>query len=72
MKIMLDTNVLISMILFRGKGFLQMLEYITQNHTLVLSSFVVSLIAASCGFLFLKLPNADSSFNCFSWTLEAF
>ena len=42
MKIMLDTNVLISMILFRGKGFLEMLEYITQNHTLVLSSFVVN------------------------------
>lgn len=41
MRIMLDTNVLVSMILFRGKGFLQMLEYITQNHTLVLSSFVV-------------------------------
>lgn len=38
---MLDTNVLISMILFRGKGFLQMLEYITQNHSLVLSTFVI-------------------------------
>lgn len=41
MRIMLDTNVLISMVLFRGKGFLQMLEYITQNHTLVLSTFVI-------------------------------
>lgn len=38
---MLDTNVLISMILFPGKRFLQMMEYITQKHTLVLSSFVV-------------------------------
>lgn len=38
---MLDTNVLISMILFRGRGFLQMLEYITKSHTLVLSSFVI-------------------------------
>lgn len=38
---MLDTNVLISMVLFRGKGFLQMLEYITQNHSLVLSTFVI-------------------------------
>lgn len=42
MRIMLDTNVLISMILFRGKGFLQLLEYITQNHTLILSSFIIS------------------------------
>ena len=41
MRIMLDTNVLISMVLFRGKGFLQMLEYITQNHSLVLSPFVI-------------------------------
>lgn len=41
MRIMLDTNVLISMILFPGKRFTQMLEYITQHHTLVLSSFVV-------------------------------
>ena len=41
MRIMLDTNVLISMVLFRGKGFLQMLEYITQNHSLVLSTFVI-------------------------------
>lgn len=38
---MLDTNVLISMILFPGKNFNRMLEYITQEHTLVLSSFVV-------------------------------
>lgn len=41
MRIMLDTNVLISMVLFRGKGFLQMLEYITQYHSLVLSTFVI-------------------------------
>ncbi len=41
MRIMLDTNVLISMILFPGKRFTQMLEYITQHHTLVLSSFGV-------------------------------
>ena len=38
---MLDTNVLISMILFPGKNFNRMLEYITREHTLVLSSFVV-------------------------------
>lgn len=31
MRIMLDTNVLISMIIFPGKRFMQMLECITQN-----------------------------------------
>lgn len=43
---MLDTNVLISMVLFPGIRFTQMLEYITQNHTLVLSSFVVDELIA--------------------------
>lgn len=43
---MLDTNVLISMILFPGKRFTQMLEFITQEHTLVLSSFVVEELLA--------------------------
>jgi len=38
---MLDTNVLISMILFPSARFMQMLEGITRKHTLVLSSFVV-------------------------------
>lgn len=43
---MLDTDVLISMIFFPGKRFLYMLEYITQKHTLVLSSFVVEELMA--------------------------
>ena len=46
MRIMLDTNVLISMILFPQKHFIRMLEYITRNHTLVLSSFVVDELMA--------------------------
>ena len=41
MRIMLDTNVLISMILFPRKQFSQILDYITHNHTLVLSSFII-------------------------------
>lgn len=41
MRIMLDTNVLISMILFPREQFSQMLDYITHNHTLVLSSFII-------------------------------
>lgn len=41
MRIMLDTNVLISMVFFPGKRFMQMLEFISRRHTLVLSSFVI-------------------------------
>lgn len=46
MRIMFDTNVLISMIIFPNKRFLQMLEFITQKHTLVLSSFVIDELIA--------------------------
>ena len=38
---MLDTNVLISAALFPSKSLHRMLDNITQNHTLVLSSFVI-------------------------------
>ncbi len=41
MRVMLDTNVLISMVLFPGERFGRMLEGIIRDHTLVLSSFVV-------------------------------
>lgn len=41
MRIMFDTNVLISMILFPGISFQKMLDFITRRHQLVLSSFVV-------------------------------
>lgn len=46
MRIMLDTNVLISMILFPGKKFTQMLDVITREHTLALSSFVLDELMA--------------------------
>lgn len=41
MRIMLDTNVLISMLLFPSEHFKRMLDHITRNHKLVLSSFVI-------------------------------
>ena len=46
MRIMLDTNVLISIILFPNKRFDDMLELITREHTLVLSSFVTDELMA--------------------------
>ena len=41
MRIMLDTNVLISMLLFPNEKFRQILDCITRNYKLVLSSFVI-------------------------------
>lgn len=41
MRVMLDTNVLISMVLFPNKRFRQMLEYIIEKHDLLISSFVI-------------------------------
>ena len=41
MRIMLDTNVLISALLFPGQRMNAMMEMITMNHDLVLSSYVV-------------------------------
>ena len=46
MRIMLDTNVLISMIFFPSQRFLQMAQAITQEHALVLSSFVLDELKA--------------------------
>ncbi len=38
---MLDTNVLISMLFFPSAQFKRTLDYITRNHKLILSSFVI-------------------------------
>ncbi len=42
MRIMLDTNVLISALLFPGAKINAMMDYIFSNHTVVLSSYVVN------------------------------
>ena len=41
MRIMLDTNVLISILLFPNKRMEEMIEFISINHDLVLSSYVI-------------------------------
>ncbi|MCD7787744.1 MAG: putative toxin-antitoxin system toxin component, PIN family [Firmicutes bacterium] len=46
MRIMLDTNVLISMMLFPSKRFGDLLDCITRENTLVLSSFVIEELEA--------------------------
>jgi len=59
---MLDTDVLISMIIFPNKRFLQMLEFITQKHTLVLSSIVIDELIAV----------ADRKFPAKKYIIESF
>lgn len=46
MRIMLDTNILISMLLFPNEQFRNLLDYITRNHKLVLSSFIIDELTA--------------------------
>lgn len=46
MRVMLDTNVLISMLFFPNKPFKKILDYITRNHKLVLSSFIIDELSA--------------------------
>ena len=46
MRIMLDTNILISMLLFPNEQFRKILDYITRNHKLVLSSFIIDELTA--------------------------
>ena len=41
MRVMLDTNILVSMIIFPSQIFLDMLATITKHHKLVLSSYVL-------------------------------
>ncbi len=46
MRIMLDTNILISMLFFPNEQFNNILDYITRKHKLVLSSFVIDELSA--------------------------
>ena len=41
MRVMVDTNILISMLLFPGRRYDDLIETINSEHTLVLSSFVI-------------------------------
>lgn len=41
MRVMLDTNVMLSAVIFRSQSMWRMMEWILQNHRLVLSSYVI-------------------------------
>ena len=59
---MLDTNILISMIIFPSQMFLQMLEVITQQQKLVLSSYVLDELSDVVARKFPKRENALKKF----------
>lgn len=62
MRIMLDTNILISMLFFPSKQFKRILDYITRNHKLVLSSFVIDELFAIADRKFPTKKHAVDSF----------
>ncbi|MBQ1397876.1 MAG: PIN domain-containing protein, partial [Clostridia bacterium] len=62
MRIMLDTNVLISMVFFPGKRLQKMMEFITSDHELVLSSFVIDELNAVAE---RKFPSKKSAIDHF-------
>ena len=62
MRIMLDTNILISMLLFPNEQFRKLLDYITRNHKLVLSSFIIDELTAVVARKFPKKRYAVDSF----------
>ena len=41
MRIMIDTNVLLSALIFKSTRMASIIEYITEKHTLVLCSYVI-------------------------------
>lgn len=59
---MLDTNILISMIIFPGQMFLEMLDVITKQHKLVLSSYVLDELSDVVARKFPKRENALNKF----------
>lgn len=70
MRVMLDTNVLISMCLFPGPKFSRMLQLITEQHTLILSSFVVNELLAVADRKFPdRKPALDSFLSKLSYEL---
>lgn len=62
MRIMLDTNILISMLFFPSGQFKRTLNYITRNHKLILSSFVIEELFAVAARKFPAKKNAVDAF----------
>ena len=62
MRVMLDTNILVSMIIFPSQMFLEMLATITKYHKLVLSSYVLNELS---DVVMQKFPKRKDAFKKF-------
>ena len=62
MRVMLDTNILVSMIIFPSQMFLEMLATITKYHKLVLSSYVLNELS---DVVMRKFPKRKEAFKKF-------
>ncbi len=62
MRVMLDTNILVSMIIFPSQMFLEMLATITKYHKLVLSSYVLNELS---DVVMRKFPKRNEAFTKF-------
>ena len=62
MRVMLDTNILVSMIIFPSQMFLEMLATITKYHKLVLSSYVLNELS---DVVMRKFPKRNEAFKKF-------
>jgi putative PIN family toxin of toxin-antitoxin system len=70
MRVMLDTNILISAFVFRSRKIYVMIDYIVSHHELVLSSYVVDELKAVVGRKFPKmLGSLDEFLTTLSFTL---
>lgn len=66
MRVMLDTNILISIIIFNSNKLKELLENICDNHTLVLSSYIIEELESVVN---RKFPNKTNSLSKFLYKL---
>jgi len=70
MRIMLDSNVLISAALFRSPSINELMEFIFDNHTLVLASSVIDEVKGVVGYKFLhRQSDIDAYFEAINYEL---
>ena len=70
MRVMLDTNILVSAFVFRSRKIYEVVDFIVSNHTLVLASYVVDELKDVVGRKFPKLTGElDEFLATLSFTL---
>ena len=71
MKIMVDTNIIVSAALFKGKAIAELLDYIFNNHQLVLSNTIIDEVKEVIKYKFpSKLCEMDAFFESISFEYQ--